>query len=1058
MNKNEKTDTIPTTQPKARLTIGFFIANVYRSWEEAPWLGVVDEARARDVNLICFPGSELRNPHGFMAQPNVIYDLASRECLDGIVLLHGGIGEHITSAEMERFCARYQDLPIVSMENTISGIPSVVMDGYQAMQVAMNHLIEIHKYRRMAYVMHRGENVRFQERFQAYQDCIASHGIPFDPALVSPPFELGVPDVLPAMLQWLEQIRTTCQAIACYSDHIALGLLPILQSMGIRVPQDMALTGFDDVAESQITTPPLTAVRPPFYEMGRKAVEVLLDRMAGKPVPDKLVVPSTLTVRQSCGCESLAVQQASQGADAPKKQAFDIILKWNRAQIITELTQILAGSHHGQASNWAENLLQCVADEMANPSSACFVPALKDMLHQSAVVGGDIGDWQGVISTLHRWFLPSQPDPTYAHLDCLWQQARTMIGEVMQRSQAFKDLQVEKHNSLFSEIGQKVISTHNIPDLMDILAHELPGVGIPSVFLSLYENPAAPTEQSRLALAYDENGCITVDAGAQRFSSIQLAPENLLPHERQFCMVLEALYFREDQLGFALLEIGPRSGAVYELLRAQISNAVHGAQLVQRMQEHSAELMRQQYILDTFMESVPDRIYFKDAQSRITRVNRAFAIKMGAQDSSELIGKSDFDFFPLDQAEIKYQQEQELMKIGQPILGLEEPDGVDHWALTTKMPLRDEKGMVIGTFGTSSDITELVKAKQAAEAAVKEAEKARALAEMEKEKAETAKNEAEKAHREAEIANQTLAAQIWQTTGQALLNEKMRGEQDIATLTNNVIQHLCKYLEAHNGAIYILVDNVLQLTSTYAYRRKSLAQQYQMGEDLVGQAAVEKEIIFKEIPDDYIALISLRQGKLLPKYSIIAPVVYNQQVSGVVTLESMTKFTPAQLGFLEKALESVSIAFMTAQARARVNELFAQTRQQAEELQAQEEELRATNEELEAQTESLRASENRLKANQTALEAANTDLEEKTQILQEQQAALNQQNLALRDAQQELERKAAELTATSKYKTEFLANMSHELRTPLNSLLILAGMLAKNEGGNLNPAQVKSAE
>ncbi|MGC1378595.1 MAG: GAF domain-containing protein, partial [Anaerolineales bacterium] len=321
-----------------------------------------------------------------------------------------------------------------------------------------------------------------------------------------------------------------------------------------------------------------------------------------------------------------------------------------------------------------------------------------------------------------------------------------------------------------------------------------------------------------------------------------------------------------------------------------------------------------------------------------------------------------------------------------------------------------------------------------------------------REAADSAREDAENARMATEEANRSLAAQMWQTAGQALLNEKMRGEQDIATLAHNVIQHLCKYLKTYSGAIYILEGKSLQLAGAYAHRQKSFGQHYQLGEDLVGQAAAEKEIISDEIPDEYVAL-SLRQGKVLPKYRLVAPVVYNQHVSGVVALESMTEFTPEQGSFLEKTIESVAIAFITAQARARVNELFSQTRQQAEELQSQEEELRSTNEELETQTESLRASETRLKANQVALEAANVDLEEKTHILQEQQIALDHQNQVLRDAQQELERKAAELTVTNKYKSEFLANMSHELRTPLNSLLILSGILAKNEAGNLNPDQ-----
>ena len=220
--------------------------------------------------------------------------------------------------------------------------------------------------------------------------------------------------------------------------------------------------------------------------------------------------------------------------------------------------------------------------------------------------------------------------------------------------------------------------------------------------------------------------------------------------------------------------------------------------------------------------------------------------------------------------------------------------------------------------------------------------------------ADNAKNDIEKARVAAEEANRNLAAQMWQTAGQASLNDKMRGEQDVTTLAYTVIQHLCKYLEVENGAIYTLEDNAINLTGTYAYRQKSFEQQYQLGEDQVGQVALTKEIITHQIPNEYIAA-SLRLGKLLPRFRLIAPVVYNQQVSGVVVLESMSEFTVAQKHFLEQVSENVAIAFATAQARTRVDALFSQTRQQAEKLQAQEEELRASNEELEAQTESLRA-------------------------------------------------------------------------------------------------------
>ncbi len=218
-------------------------------------------------------------------------------------------------------------------------------------------------------------------------------------------------------------------------------------------------------------------------------------------------------------------------------------------------------------------------------------------------------------------------------------------------------------------------------------------------------------------LAYDEGGRVELEPGGRRFPSRQLVPDGLLPQERRYTMVVESLYFQETQLGFVLFEAGPREGVVYDALRAQISSVLQEILLVRRVQERSAELARQQYILDTFMENVPDRIYFKDLDGRITRVNRAVAATLGWSDPGEGVGKSDFDWFPEEQVRPKFEQEQTIIRTGQPILNLEEPDGVGHWALTTKMPLRDEHGTIIGTFGVSRDITDLKQAQSALEQA-----------------------------------------------------------------------------------------------------------------------------------------------------------------------------------------------------------------------------------------------------------------------------------------------------------------------------------------------------
>jgi PAS domain S-box-containing protein len=122
------------------------------------------------------------------------------------------------------------------------------------------------------------------------------------------------------------------------------------------------------------------------------------------------------------------------------------------------------------------------------------------------------------------------------------------------------------------------------------------------------------------------------------------------------------------------------------------------------------ELAWERYLLKTLMDNVPDAIYFKDTGSRFIRTNRAHAERwFGLSDPAQAVGKTDFDFFSEDHARQAYEDEQEIIRAGQPLLNMEEretwPDRPDTWVLTSKMPLRDEKGEIIGTFGITRDIT-----------------------------------------------------------------------------------------------------------------------------------------------------------------------------------------------------------------------------------------------------------------------------------------------------------------------------------------------------------------
>ncbi len=123
------------------------------------------------------------------------------------------------------------------------------------------------------------------------------------------------------------------------------------------------------------------------------------------------------------------------------------------------------------------------------------------------------------------------------------------------------------------------------------------------------------------------------------------------------------------------------------------------------------ELNRERDLLRTLLNNTPDQIYFKDAQSRFIRVSRGLLERFNTKALEDIIGKSDFDFFSEEHARAAYEDEQRIIRTGIPVLDKPEketwPDGHETWALTTKMPMRNNDGVIIGTFGISKDITAL---------------------------------------------------------------------------------------------------------------------------------------------------------------------------------------------------------------------------------------------------------------------------------------------------------------------------------------------------------------
>src|SRR5437016_1400193 len=281
--------------------------------------------------------------------------------------------------------------------------------------------------------------------------------------------------------------------------------------------------------------------------------------------------------------------------------------------------------------------------------------------------------------------------------------------------------------------------------------------------------------------------------------------------------------------------------------------------------------------------------------------------------------------------------------------------------------------------------------------------------------------------------------QDWLKTNLAKFTRMLQGQKDMLAVGKLILSELAPVVGAQHGVFYVMEspkeepeadknDPYLKLLASYAFRnRKQVGNRFELGEGLVGQAALEKErILVNDAPADYVQITS-GLGQAPPTNIIVLPVLFEGNVKAVMELSSFERFSPIHQAFLDQLVESIGIVLNTIEANTRTEDLLKQSQSLAKELQSRQEEMQNTN----------------------------MELQEKAKLLAEQNAEVERKNSEVEQARQALEEKAEQLAVTSKYKSEFLANMSHELRTPLNSLLILADQLAQNIEGNLLPKQIE---
>ncbi|MEU9480486.1 HAMP domain-containing protein [Streptomyces sp. NPDC048191] len=262
------------------------------------------------------------------------------------------------------------------------------------------------------------------------------------------------------------------------------------------------------------------------------------------------------------------------------------------------------------------------------------------------------------------------------------------------------------------------------------------------------------------------------------------------------------------------------------------------------------------------------------------------------------------------------------------------------------------------------------------------------------------------------VANlrETTRAKDWLESNLTRIAGLMQGHRDLVEVADLILRELTPLVNAQLGAFFLAEEGAkpgegLEFIAGYgtnaAGEDTCQPPPGSLGGGLIAQSALEKKrILITDVPQDYMD-ISSGLGEAPPVSIVILPILFEDQVLGVIELASLSKFNEVHLAFIDQFVNTIGVSINTIIANARTESLLTRSQRLTVELRKRSDELQRSN--------------------------------------------------------AELEEKAALLATSSQYKSEFLANMSHELRTPLNSLLILARLLADNPNGHLSEQEEQFA-
>lgn len=293
-----------------RKTIGIILFDITGYYQQQLVHTLSKTASKHGYNLLTFSaftiyGSDTKNAAG---EYNILH-LIPYEQLDALIVCHDTFNSNEAVEELWKLVTERCQAPIISIRKKVNGCYNILVEDTDAIPAFVRHFHDVHHFDRIAFMSGPYNHPDAIFRLEKYKEAMAELGLDCPEEYI---FEGNFwKDCALDASKHFMSLKKRPQAIVCANDYMALSLCKELTLQGYSVPQDIAISGFDNVRDARANVPPLTTCYVSVSDMAKKAMETIDTLLNGKEAPACTFVPTKIIIRNSCGCESSTMKDLS---------------------------------------------------------------------------------------------------------------------------------------------------------------------------------------------------------------------------------------------------------------------------------------------------------------------------------------------------------------------------------------------------------------------------------------------------------------------------------------------------------------------------------------------------------------------------------------------------------------------------------------------------------------------------------------------------------------------------------------------------------------------------